>query len=285
MPTWSGRLGDLTPGVVTGWYPGTSSTRTFRFTVQVDDVGAASGTTAGGQFVWQLATAPPAPLPSPSESPSPSPSVSPSPSASPSPTPTPTKTPTPTDTTPEPTGHPHPTTPPEPTTDPTSQPTASNEPGPGAPTDVSAPTAPDPQVGAGTPTPGTSPAPAGHLPGDGSGEPRRTPSASGAAGGPGSPGGPGGAGTAGARGHHAAADVVLGVSLPALRETARRVSEVAMHLAEAPQYPVGVLALVAVFLLVQDLIDRRDPKLAVARVTGRDSMLRFPDLFPPERGP
>jgi hypothetical protein len=75
------------------------------------------------------------------------------------------------------------------------------------------------------------------------------------------------------------------VSLPALRETARRVSEVAMHLAEQPQYPVGVLALVAVFLLVQDLIDRRDPKLAVARVTGRDSRLSFPDLFPPERGP
>ena len=61
VPTWSGHLGDLTPGVVTGWYPRTSSTRTFRFTVQVDDVGAASGTTAGGQFVWQLTTTPPPP--------------------------------------------------------------------------------------------------------------------------------------------------------------------------------------------------------------------------------
>ncbi len=73
------------------------------------------------------------------------------------------------------------------------------------------------------------------------------------------------------------------MSLPVLRETARRVSEVAMHIAEQPQYPIGVLGLVAVFLLVQDLIDRRDPKLAVARVTGRDSMLVFPDLFPPGR--
>jgi hypothetical protein len=34
---------------------------------------------------------------------------------------------------------------------------------------------------------------------------------------------------------------------------------------------------------VQDLIDRRDPKLAMARVNRRDSLLRFPDLFPPER--
>jgi hypothetical protein len=73
------------------------------------------------------------------------------------------------------------------------------------------------------------------------------------------------------------------VSLPALRETARRLGEVAMHLAEAPQYPIGVVALVAIFLLVQDLIDRRDPKLAMAQVTGRDSLLHFPDLFPPER--
>jgi hypothetical protein len=35
------------------------------------------------------------------------------------------------------------------------------------------------------------------------------------------------------------------------------------------------------FLLVQDLIDRRDPKLAVARVTQRDDRVPFPDLFPP----
>ena len=77
----------------------------------------------------------------------------------------------------------------------------------------------------------------------------------------------------------------MGVSLPALWETARRLGEVAMHLAEAPGYPLGVLGLVAVFLLVQDLIDRQDPRLAMARVTGRDSRLRFPDLFPPERRP
>jgi hypothetical protein len=70
------------------------------------------------------------------------------------------------------------------------------------------------------------------------------------------------------------------VSLPVLRETARRVSEVAMHIAERPQYPLGVAALVAIFLLVQDLIDRRDPKLAVAQVTGREASVRFPDLFP-----
>jgi hypothetical protein len=42
-----------------------------------------------------------------------------------------------------------------------------------------------------------------------------------------------------------------------------------------------VAALVGIFLLVQDLIDRRDPKLAAARVTSRDESLLFPDLFPP----
>jgi hypothetical protein len=120
--------------------------------------------------------------------------------------------------------------------------------------------------------------------------PTTTPSASGGAGGPGDsggaqagPGGQGGGSDDAVVRERRRADVVLGVSLPVLRETARRVSEVAMQIAEQPQYPLGVLALVAVFLLVQDLIDRRDPKLAAARVTGREASVPFPDLFPPRR--
>src|SRR4051812_9864390 len=66
VPRWSGHLGDLVPGVVTGWSPAASASRTFKFTVSVDDVGAAAGTTAAGRFVWQLTTAPPPPAPSPS---------------------------------------------------------------------------------------------------------------------------------------------------------------------------------------------------------------------------
>ena len=89
--------------------------------------------------------------------------------------------------------------------------------------------------------------------------------------------GTGGGGTAGAKPH---ADVVLGVPLPALRETARRLGDAALHIAQEPQYPLGVAGLVGVFLIVQDLIDRRDPKLAAARVTSRDESLVFPDLFP-----
>jgi hypothetical protein len=102
---------------------------------------------------------------------------------------------------------------------------------------------------------------------------------------PGSDGG--GGGSAGgdskaARKTHA--DVVLGLPLPALGETARRVSATAMTIAREPQYPLSALGLVGLFLLIQDLIDRRDPKLAAARATRREGSLEFPDLFGPPGG-
>jgi hypothetical protein len=99
--------------------------------------------------------------------------------------------------------------------------------------------------------------------------------------GPGDGAGPGGS----ARGGHGHPDVVLGLPLPALREAARRVGEVAMAVAQQPQYPLSALILAGLFLLTQDLIDRRDPKLARARVTRRDDHLPFPDLFPPRGRP
>jgi hypothetical protein len=159
----------------------------------------------------------------------------------------------------------------EPTTQPTAEPAPATDPVPPSDPGVTGTAAPGP-----TPTPTPSPTPAGELPGDGSGA-----GGTDGAGPDGAAGGQGGTGGGAARSRQPVADVVLGVPLTVVRETARRVSEVAMHIAEQPQYPLGVLSLVAVFLLVQDLIDRRDPKLAVARVTGRDSTLRFPDLFPP----
>jgi hypothetical protein len=257
---WSGRLSALAPGVVTGWQPGQAGTRTFRFTAAVDDNQSAAGLTGSGRFVWQLTTAPPPPPPPPP--PSPSPSASPSPSHSPSPTIEPTPDPTPS------TG---------PTTEPTVRPTDQPEPPPAPqPTTSSvvpttaAPVPPAPPVDgppSGTPAPSASP----------SGRPTPAPT--------GSPtphlgGGAPGSGGGGAGGGAPRPDVVLGVPLPALRETARRLGDAALHIAQEPQYPLGVGGLVGVFLIVQDLIDRRDPKLAAARVTSRDESLLFPDLFP-----
>ena len=92
-----------------------------------------------------------------------------------------------------------------------------------------------------------------------------------------------GSGGGSGSGHSASrrADVVLGVPLPALQQTARRLGDAALHIAQEPQYPLSVAALVGIFLLVQDLVDRRDPKLAQARVSSRDERLLFPDIFPP----
>jgi hypothetical protein len=260
VPPWSGRLSALTPGMSTGWQPGLAGNRTFRFTVDVDDDQAAAGLTGSGRFVWQLTTNPPppspSPTPSPSGSPSPSPSASPSPSRSPSPTPDPT-----------PSGGP--------TTDPTVRPTDQPQPPPvPQPTSSSVAPAPVPPVPPAPPVDGP-PSPTPTASASPTGTPRPTGSPTTSVGG----GATGDGGSGGSESRRA--DVVLGVPLPALRETARRLGDAALHIAQEPQYPLGLAALVGVFLLVQDVIDRRDPKLAAARVTSRDESLLFPDLFPP----
>jgi hypothetical protein len=264
---WAGRLSDLAPAVPTDWRPGTAGTRTFRFTVAVDDNQAAAGLTGSGRFVWQLTTTPPPPSPSPSASPSPSPS------ASPSHSPSPTTEPTPDTTTNVPTSDPtvRPSDQPEPP--PASQPTSSSvAPAPVPP----APPAPVPPAdNPSSPAPTASPSPTGSP----TPAPTASPTAQAGSGATGRGGGASG------HGDSRRADVVLGVPLPALRETARRIGDAALHIAQEPQYPLGVAGLVGVFLLVQDLIDRRDPKLAGARVTSRDGRLLFPDIFPPGGSP
>jgi hypothetical protein len=269
IPQWSGRLSALATGVSTGWHPAQAGTRTFRFTVAVDDNQAAAGISGSGRFVWQLTTTPPPPPPPPPPSPSPSASPSPSPSPSPSRSPSPTVRPTP-----DPTPTTDPTQQPVP---PSTQPTGDPEPVPTS-SDAGPTTPPSPAAPQASPTPPSSPA----------GTPTSTPSGSPTlhlgAGGTGG-GDTGGGGNTRTQGGGRRADVVLGVPLPALKETARRLGDAALHIAQEPQYPLGVGALVFVFLLIQDLIDRRDPKLAAARVTSRDGSLLFPDLFPPGGAP
>ena len=65
--------------------------------------------------------------------------------------------------------------------------------------------------------------------------------------------------------------------------TVRRVASGVLHTAAAvvrqPQYPVSALAAAFLFLLVQDRIDRRDPKLQLAARSQRDNERTFPDHF------
>ena len=217
---WSGRLADLTAGINTGWQPWVVDTRSFRFTVEVDDDATAIGRAATGRFVWGL-----------------------------------------TRDTPEPTGT-------DPTgTDPTrTGPTRTGPTGTGPTGTASGPTNTQPSSTPDTTSrsgPGVPVRPDGIDPLDGQGVPGDPPS------------------IPPSSGEAQGADVVLGVPLGAISATAKRATAVALEVVKKPQYPLSALMLAGLFLLLQDMIDRRDPKLAVARMTARDDRLVFPDLFAP----
>jgi hypothetical protein len=286
---WSGSLSDLAAastgsGIPTGWDPSAQPVRSFRVSATLADVPAASGLAAAAKFVWRLSQTPVTPSPSPT-TPSPSPS-SPSPTpTTPSPTPT---TPSPTPTTPSPTAtRPTPTVPPTTmppvTTSTVSEPTTPDATGTDVPTTpASTEPQPDPVVPSSPPDPGEpsdGPTPVGPV--DTGDDDPATPTRSPAVLPPGEHGGGGGGDAGGAKARTPKPDVVLGVPLAGLRQTARAATAAAVTVVRSPQYPLSALALAALFLLVQDAIDRRDPKLAVARVTQRDDRLPFPDLFPP----
>ncbi len=81
-------------------------------------------------------------------------------------------------------------------------------------------------------------------------------------------------------------DVDLDAGTPFLRsvrEAAQRATAVAVAVVREPQYPLAALLVAALFLLVQDFIDRRDPKLAAASTTRREINTVFPDVFAPGR--
>jgi hypothetical protein len=231
----------------------------------------------------------PSPTPDPTPDPTPSPTPTPSPDPTPSPTPDPTPSPTPTPS-PSPTLTPDPTPTPSPsptlTPDPTTAPTQAPTPTPGLTPDP----APDP-----TPTP-TTPA---VIPGPTSGaDPAPTPNADGGDPSHGSPDSAPGA----------AAPPPVGPSLP---ETDGGYSEPAAapmpqpaHVGPAPDRPapnpsalspfdilgsvvtgaVGNVGLVIqpaaalavlLFLVIQDQVDRRDPKLRAAPRNSAEVLIRF----------
>jgi hypothetical protein len=89
----------------------------------------------------------------------------------------------------------------------------------------------------------------------------------------------GGSGGTGDAAGGSAPDLTIGGALAQLGTAARQAQQAAAAVFTSPQYPLTALLLAVGFLLVQDLIDRRDPKLAVAKRRQRDNEIEFPDRF------
>ena len=71
--------------------------------------------------------------------------------------------------------------------------------------------------------------------------------------------------------------------LAALSEVAHKVNRTVQAVASNGQYPLALVAVVAAFLFLQGRLDRRDPKLALARVREELSEYRdFPGPTPTE---
>ena len=70
--------------------------------------------------------------------------------------------------------------------------------------------------------------------------------------------------------------------LETVREVAQRATQAAVAVVTSPQYPLAALAVAGLFLLVQDFIDRRDPKLVAAALhDDEEDGEAFPDVFLP----
>lgn len=74
-------------------------------------------------------------------------------------------------------------------------------------------------------------------------------------------------------------DLTLGRALARVQEVSRQVAVTVGAVVSRPQYPLLALLFALAFLIVQDRIDRRDPKLAVSSVRQRDNEVFFPDRF------
>ncbi len=303
---FSGTLRSLANGVATGWNPALERESAFRITVELPaGAPPAAGKNAGADFVWRLelpdpapATAgpgaptggpmPTTPAPRPTSAPPSVPAPAPSSAAPPAPTLAPSATPS---SAPSKTPTLAPTRKPTaaPTTKPTRAPISLPVPDPVPPADGPDPGAPDAPGGpdTGSSSPGDPESPGSDSPGSGgpgsggpgsdtpgsdtSGGTPPVPSAPGpsAGAGPGPapgpspsgvpaavPGKPGGSGSEEDRG--AVAEVVA--------EVAETVALVAAEARKHPTVPVALVAVLALFLVLQNRADHRDPKLALAPV-------------------
>lgn len=229
-----------------------------------------------GHTAWVNVTPPVAP-PTPSPTPAP---ATPAPTPVPTPEPTPAATPEPTPATPEPTADPTPELTAEPTPAPTRTPAA-------APLAVSPPAVP-PATATEEPTPSPEPTPApseelivpvaSARAADGSGDPgflpppRAIDPGTDAAGGGRDPVAAPVAPEVVAENH----DILGQIWNAATDGIGRAVSpEAAAQVAKTFGFPLALMMAVLLFLIVQDRVDRRDPKLRAAPMTFLDTMVRF----------
>jgi hypothetical protein len=228
-------------GVATGWSPQSGEHRVFRLTATVPD-GAAHGASTNATLAWVLVPASTPPLPPPPTS---------SPTSSPPTAP--------------------PTSVPPPATSPASPPVASpTSPAPPAPSFTS----PPPLVP--SPTPPAVALPRPTTTAQPPSEPSATPPQV-----PGEPttwpedatGGTGG-GTRDSTRH--AATAKSGGRDSAFLAVGKAIGELALRTVRHGVIPLASLGAMAVFLFSQELFDRRDPKLALARI-GREPLLPFDD--------
>jgi hypothetical protein len=68
-------------------------------------------------------------------------------------------------------------------------------------------------------------------------------------------------------------------ALVAVGRAVKQVGRTAVAVAHNGQYPVALIAVVAAFLFLQGRLDRRDPKLALARV--REELFEFREFPEP----
>lgn len=233
----------------TGWQPNDNSRQTFRIQVALDPSSSLQGATATGSFTWTAT------------------SVG-----------TPTVTPTPVE--------PTPTTPGEPTTTTPGGSTTPTEPD-GSAVPVEGGADGSPQVPGVSPTSGQVVTGSDGRRGEGTGLPAPAPgsepgAASSSSMSTGTTPPPIEASAAPVGGSSEGdPDVQLDGSWQAL-DLLRRLWMAIWLTLKSPQYPLLALAATVIFILIQDRIDRRDPKLANATRRQRDNEISFPDIFPKE---
>jgi hypothetical protein len=257
---FSGSIDDLTVAPGESWNVANGDVSTYRVTVSVLDDPAAQGVAAAGEFDVSLSGFAPTPPPTPSPVVTPTPLITPTPSQ----TQTPDASPTPSAT-----------------------PSAQRS---GGPAGLTPPGATSTVVPAETATPSAEPTDAHPTPSHSPGSAGSPTPGSGA-------GGPGVGGSSGTGASGASAGGLSGLLhhlLPKIREV---VSVLTRQPARRAEIPLTGLIFIVLFLLVQDQIDRREPKLALAplhpatlqfspiRGGSIDVSLASPDPEPDHDGP
>jgi hypothetical protein len=245
---WSGTLAQFprtgTAGIPTGWQPALAQRSVYRFTVTLLDDPRAQELQAAASFRWSLTEAGPPPV--------------------------------------EPTPDPEPVSPPTPGPVAVAAPEATPAAGPTSAAPRSSPPAPAPtaapSTSAATPASTTAPTPAPTAPTTAAPETSSAPV-------PVADGGDSEVVEAPPleTGPIAALQAAVAAVAQTVAEVASQVGETAVAVAGDGEFPLALVGVVAAFLFLQGRLDRRDPKLALARVREELSDYReFPEPPPTE---